>query len=146
MKLYIGNKNYSSWSMRPWLVLKHFQLPFEEVIVPFDDFHQDQAFKMTMSSIGPTAKVPALVDGHLYVWDSLAICEYLRERYPEQNLWLSDVLERARARSLCAEMHSGFTDLRRLCGPTFSVADAFFAPVVMRFVTYGLAVSDQAQQ
>lgn len=110
-------------------------------MVPFDDFHQEQAFKMTMSSISPTAKVPDLVDRNLYVWDSLAICEYLGERYPEQSLWLSDVLERARARSLCAD-----TDLRRLCGPTFSVADAFFAPVVMRFVTYGLAVSDQAQQ
>ena len=86
MKVYIGDKNYWSWSMRPWLVLRHFQLAFDELMLPFDDFHQDQAFKMTISSIGPTVQVPALLDRHLYVWDSLAIREYSAERYPEQNL------------------------------------------------------------
>ena len=83
--------------MRPWSVLQHFQLAFDELMLPFDDFHQDQAFKMTMSSIGPTAQVPALLEGHMYVWDSLAIREYLAERYLEQNLWPSDVFDRARA-------------------------------------------------
>lgn len=189
MELYIGNRNYSSWSMRPWLVLEHFQIPFQEVLVPFDDFRADQAFKATISTVSPTAKVPTLLNDNMRIWDSLAICEYLAELYPDKALWPADLELRTKARSICAEMHSGFPNLRTLCGmnieadlaevgerhwaeheklrlevnrieciwasrnskhgflcgDTFSIADAFYAPVVMRFISYQLPVSTQAQ-
>lgn len=188
-ELYIGNKNYSSWSMRPWLVLKHFHIPFEEHLVAFDDFQIDHEFKQTMLKVSPTGKVPTLKHDDLVVWDSLAICEYLVEQFPHLNLWPIGLAQRAQARAICAEMHSSFQTLRTLCGMNieadlaeigkkhwleqpqlqidvhriegiwasrpqlakflfgneFTIADAFFAPVVMRFLNYQLPVSENAQ-
>ncbi len=186
-KLYLGNKNYSSWSMRPWVLMRQAGIPFEEVLVRFDSFEADSQFKRTVSAVTPTAKVPVLVDGDLVVWDTLAMTEYLAERLPGLKLWPTDASARARARSVCAEMHSGFGNLRTACpmnieaslaqvgalawrdkpgvradvarlenmwaallaehgGPmlfgAFSAADAFFAPVCMRFRTYALPVSE----
>ncbi len=115
LKLYIGNKNYSSWSMRPWVLLKQAGIPFEEVMVRFDSMNPDSVFKQTMARITPTALVPVLVDGETVVWDTLAISEYLAESFPELNLWPADKALRARARSVCAEMHSGFSALRSAC-------------------------------
>ena len=183
MQLYIGNKNYSSWSMRPWVLMREFGIAFDEVMVRFDGFDASSKFKQTMAGVSPVAKVPVLVDGDLVVWDTLAIAEYLAERHPA--LWPSDAKARARARSLCAEMHSGFGGLRSACpqnieahlpevgakvlaeqanvrfdlarlqamwtealqrsgGPflfgAYSVADAYFAPVVGRLRTYALPV------
>lgn len=116
MKLYIGNKNYSSWSMRPWVLMKQAGIAFEEVMVRFDSFAADSQFKTTVSAVSPVQKVPVLVDGELVVWDTLAIAEYLAERFPDKQLWPKDVHARARARSVCAEMHSGFGALRSHCG------------------------------
>jgi glutathione S-transferase len=114
-KLLIGNKNYSSWSMRPWVLLTQAGIPFEEVMVRFDSFNAGSAFKTTLSSVTPTGKVPALVDGDTVVWDTLAIAEYVAEQNPGKNLWPADRKVRATARSVCAEMHSGFTGLRGNC-------------------------------
>ena len=115
LKLYIGNKNYSSWSMRPWVLLKQAGIAFEEVMVRFDSFEADSAFKSTLAGISPTGKVPLLVDGDLAIWDTLAIAEYVAEQFPDKQLWPADKAARARARSICAEMHSGFTGLRGNC-------------------------------
>ena len=115
LQLYIGNKNYSSWSMRPWVLLRQAGIPFEEVLARFDSFDPDSKFKATIAGISPTGKVPVLVDGDLTIWDTLAIAEYLAETYPEKSLWPQDKAARARARSVCAEMHSGFTALRGAC-------------------------------
>jgi glutathione S-transferase len=187
LKLYIGNKNYSSWSMRPWVLLTQAGIPFEEVMVRFDSFNANSAFKNTMANVSPTGKVPALVDtsvsGDLKIWDTLAIAEYAAEQFPDKKLWPKDKAARAIARSVCAEMHAGFTGLRSNCamnieaslpeigqlvwrdkpavqadvqrivelwsgllekhgGPMlfgeFSAADAYFAPICMRFNTYQL--------
>ena len=189
MQLYIANKNYSSWSLRPWLVLKAFHLPFEEIQINFPTERGQGNFKQQVLAVNSNGKVPALLHDGLLVWDSLAICEYLAEQFPEQALWPRNAQQRAWARSICAEMHSGFTDLRSLCGmniranlaevgaklwqehaglrqdvarieqiwatrPTvggflcgeFSIADAFYAPVVTRFMTYALPVSAESQQ
>ena len=185
MQLYIGNKNYSSWSMRPWVLLKQAGIAFDEVVIRFDAFTPESQFKTELARISPAGRVPVLVDGDLTVWDTLAIAEYLAEQFPEKQLWPKDVKARARARSVCAEMHSGFgavrnhfpmnieaelpevgarvlaeqaavrTDLERLFemwsallaahgGPllfgAFTIADAYFAPVVMRLKTYGIAL------
>ncbi len=187
MKLYIGNKNYSSWSMRPWVLLTQADIPFEEIMVRFDAFTPDSQFKAALKAVSPTGKVPVLVDDDLVVWDTLAIAEYLAERFPECELWPHDQADRARARSTCAEMHSGFTALRGACpmnieahlpeagaliwrdnpgvradvnrlvalwresleksgGPllfgNFSVADAYFAPVCTRLLTYALPLPE----
>jgi glutathione S-transferase len=115
LKLYIGNKNYSSWSMRPWVLLQQSGIAFQEVMVRFDSFEADSNFKKTLQDATPTGKVPLLVDGNLAVWDTLAIAEYLAEQFPEKHLWPADKAARARARSICAEMHSGFTALRGNC-------------------------------
>ena len=115
LKLYIGNKNYSSWSMRPWVLLKQAGIVFEEVRVRFDSFDAQSEFKRTIGAVSPTAKVPVLVDGDLVVWDTLAIAEYVAETHPDKKLWPTDTKARARARSVCAEMHSGFTALRSHC-------------------------------
>ena len=115
LQLYIGNKNYSSWSMRPWVLLRQAGIPFEEVLARFDSFDPDSQFKATIAGISPTGKVPVLVDGDLAIWDTLAIAEYLAETYLEKHLWPQDKAARARARSVCAEMHSGFTALRGAC-------------------------------
>ena len=185
MQLYIGNKNYSSWSMRPWVLLKQAGIPFDEVKLRFDAFSPESKFKTELARISPAGRVPVLVDGDLAVWDTLAIVEYVAERFPEKKLWPQDAKARARARSVCAEMHSGFgalrshfpmnieaalpevgarllaeqagvrDDLARLVGMwsalleasggpmllgAFGIADAFFAPVVMRLNTYRLPV------
>lgn len=104
--LVIGNRNYSSWSMRPWLLLRHFGIPFEERYVPlYQDGHREK-----IAPLSPSGRVPCLIDGQLAIWDSLAICEYLAERHP--GLWPADSAARAVARSACSEMHSGFTALR----------------------------------
>jgi glutathione S-transferase len=182
MKLIVANKNYSSWSMRPWLLLKHFGIPFEEVTVWLNQ--PDTTEQILKYS--PTGRVPALVDdaGHV-VWDSLAIAETLAERFPQHALWPKDSVARAHARAVSAEMHSGFGDIRqampmnikihrpeigknadiqgsvsrldalwRECleksgGPflfgDFTIADAMYAPVVMRFASYEPAgLSQQA--
>jgi len=185
LKLAIGNKNYSSWSMRPWVLLRHFGIPFDEVMVRFDSFEPGSAFKQAVGQLSPVGKVPVLVHGDLVVWDTLAIAEYVAEKFPDKQLWPQDANARARARSVCAEMHSGFGALRSACpmnieaslpavgalalrdqpavrtdlarlvamwselltqhgGPMlfgpFSIADAYFAPVVMRIRTYALPV------
>jgi glutathione S-transferase len=115
-QLFIGNKNYSSWSMRPWVLLKQAGIAFEEVYVRFDSFAADSTFKKTIQSVNPAGKVPALVDGDLTVWDTLAIAEYVAEQHPDKQLWPTNRKARAHARSVCAEMHSGFTALRSNCG------------------------------
>lgn len=173
MKLVIANKNYSSWSMRPWLLVKHFGIPFEEIMVwLYRSDTRDSILKYS-----PSGRVPALVDdeGHV-IWDSLAIAETLADRFPQHALWPADPVLRALARSVSAEMHSGFADIReampmnikmrrpdigqrpqlqasvaridalwREClaksgGPflfgEFCIADAMYAPVVMRFTSY----------
>jgi glutathione S-transferase len=185
MKLYIGNKNYSSWSMRPWVLLTHAGIAFEEVKLRFDSMDKGSQFKNAAEAISPVGKVPVLVDGELTVWDTLAIAEYVAEQFPEKKLWPEDTKARARARSIVAEMHSGFTALRSACmmnieaslsevgalvlrdkpavaadvarieamwkellaehggphlfGSRFTIADAFYAPVCMRFKTYALS-------
>ncbi|WP_106754934.1 glutathione S-transferase family protein [Pannonibacter carbonis] len=108
MRLFIGNKNYSSWSLRPWLLLRELGIPFEEQLVPFGS----DAWK-SVTDLSPTGKVPCLVDGEIIVWDSLAISEYLAESYPA--VWPDDREARAFARSIAAEMHSGFQALRSMC-------------------------------
>ena len=187
LKLYIGNKNYSSWSMRPWVLMTQAGIPFEEVRLRFDGFAPDSQFKRQIGAVNPAGKVPLLLDGTLAVWDSLAIAEDLAEAYPVLYLWPRGAPERARARSVCAEMHSGFGALRSACGMNiearlpevgailwrdhagvradvarivqiwqsllaehggpmlfgrFGIADAFYAPVVMRLKTFGLPVPD----
>ncbi len=116
LQLYIGNKNYSSWSMRPWVLLRQAGIAFEEVPVRFDSFDANSQFKRQLKAVTPVAKVPVLVDGDITVWDSLAIAEYLAEQYPDKHLWPQDKAARARARSVVAEMHSGFGALRSHCG------------------------------
>ena len=189
MKLYIGNKNYSSWSMRPWVMLKNAGIAFEEVKVHFDSFAAGSKFRGVMDQVSPVGKVPVLIDGDLAVWDTLAIAEYAAETFPEKQLWPTDRAERARARSVCAEMHSGFANLRGACmmnieaslpdagalalrdkpavvadvrrieamwgellskhggpylfGSRFTIADAYYAPVCMRFKTYALSNKPQ---
>ncbi|MEZ5704620.1 MAG: glutathione S-transferase family protein [Burkholderiaceae bacterium] len=115
LKLYIGNKNYSSWSMRPWVLLKQAGIPFEEVMLRFDSFGADSKFKKSLQGVNPVGKVPVLEDDGFTVWDTLAIAEYLAERFPEKALWPTDAQARARARSVCAELHSGFGALRGHC-------------------------------
>jgi len=187
IQLYIGNKNYSSWSMRPWVLMRQVDIDFQEVMVRFDAFTPDSRFKQVVSPLNPVGKVPVLVHEGLVVWDTLAIAEYVAELFPQKTLWPLDRAARARARSVCAEMHSGFSGLRSACpmnieahlpdvgalalrdnaavradlhrivsmwsgllaehgGPMlfghFSVADAYFAPVVMRLITYALPVPE----
>jgi glutathione S-transferase len=185
LQLHIGNKNYSSWSMRPWVLMRQAGIDFEEVMIRFDGFDAGSQFKQQAGALGPTGKVPVLVHDGLAVWDTLAIAEYLAELFPERQLWPRERAARARARSVCAEMHSGFGALRNACpmniearlpeagalalrdqpavrvdlarivgmwsellrehgGPLlfggFSIADAYYAPVVMRLRTYELPV------
>ncbi|WP_374406506.1 glutathione S-transferase family protein [Hydrogenophaga sp.] len=115
LQLYIGNKNYSSWSMRPWVLMTQAGIAFEEIMVRFDAFDAQSTFKTTVTAVNPVGKVPVLVDDGFAVWDTLAIAEYLAERFPEKALWPADPQARARARSVCAEMHSGFGALRSHC-------------------------------
>lgn len=113
LKLVIGNKNYSSWSMRPWLAMRAGGISFEEIFIPL--YTGDVDKKRILSFTG-SGKVPALIDGELTVWDSLAIIEYLAERFPEAGLWPQDCAHRAHARAISAEMHAGFLPLRNECG------------------------------
>jgi len=115
LQLYIGNKNYSSWSMRPWVLLTQAGIAFEEVMVRFDAFSPDSQFKQRLGPVSPSGKVPVLVDDGFAIWDTLAIAEYLAEKFPQHPLWPADAKARARARSVSAEMHSGFTGLRGAC-------------------------------
>ena len=178
LTLIIGNKNYSSWSMRPWVAMTAFGIPFQEVRVLLDQ--RDTATKIAAYSA--CGRVPVLLAGEMTIWDSLAICEYLAEQFPDKHLWPQDVAARAMARCVCAEMHSGFTGLRtdmsmnikatlpgrgrtaaaqadigriseiweeclsrfghhQFLFGDFSIADAYFAPVVMRFRTYGVSLA-----
>ncbi|MEL7314020.1 MAG: glutathione S-transferase family protein [Cyanobacteria bacterium J06559_3] len=184
LKLVIGNKNYSSWSLRAWLYLKESLLPFEEVrLSMFTDQWKQEIYKYT-----PAGRVPVLLDDGITVWDSLAIMEYVREQYPGSVGWPSDRDCSAHMRSIAAEMHSGFLAIReelpqniRMCqrrsrddfssaaqtqiervetlwrdcyerygGPwlcrEFSIADVMYAPVALRFVTYGIQLMPVAQQ
>jgi glutathione S-transferase len=180
--LYVGNKNYSSWSLRPYLMLAATGAPFRDQVIRL----REPGTKAEILKINPAGKVPALHHGDLIVWDSLAIGEYLHELFPAAGLWPDDRATRARARSVSAEMHSGFPALReampmniraslprrgrtpealtdvvrvlqiwRECraraegGPflfgRFTIADAMFAPVTTRFVTYGVDLDDVCQ-
>ena len=113
LTLVIGNKNYSSWSMRPWLALKTANIAFDEISIPL---YTGEADKQRILAFTRSGKVPVLVDGDVTVWDSLAIIEYAAERFPETRLWPEDRARRAHARSVSAEMHSGFAPLRNECG------------------------------
>ena len=180
-------KKYSSWSMRAWLVCRHFDIEFTEHLVQLDGL-ADGIFKQTIQSMNPVGKVPTLVIDDFSIWDSFAICEFLAEQFPQKLLWPQDTLERARARSVCAEMNSGFSALRSYCPMSigadlkelgqqlwqqhadlrndlqrveqiwelheqtgdflfgkFSIADAFFAPIVMRVISYGLPTNQKSQ-
>src|SRR3954469_615232 len=114
LKLVIGNKNYSSWSMRPWLALRANNIPFEEVIIPL--YTDDPADKARIVSFSSAGNAPALVDGDVTAWDSLSIIEYLAENFPPAKLLPHGRPARAHARSISAEMHSGFMALRNECG------------------------------
>ena len=184
LELVIGNKNYSSWSSRPWLLMTEYKLPFNEIKLALDT----PEFYQRIASYSPTARVPVLRDGDEIIWDSLAICEVINERYLDGKAWPKDLVARAAARSASAEMHSGFTALRSqlpmnchrksndyrwkedadrdilriqtlwndlrsrfgaggefLCGE-FGIVDAMFAPVCVRFKTYGVALDEHAFQ
>ena len=112
LTLVIGNKSYSSWSMRPWMLLEGFGIPFAEVVIPlYVDGSKEQILRYT-----PSGKVPVLIDGDTHVWDSLSICEYVAEKFPDRAIWPKDGKARALARSMSAEMHSSFQALRQQCG------------------------------
>ena len=115
LQLYIGNKNYSSWSLRPWLLMKHTGIPFEEKMLRLEG-EDDSPFKKTLLAIAPSGRVPLLVDDGFAIWDSMAIAEFLAERFADKHLWPADARARTRARSICAEMHSGFAELRSTFG------------------------------
>lgn len=176
--LIIGNKNYSSWSLRPWLVLKHLDMAFDEIVVPL---YREET-RDTLLSYSPSSKVPVLKHEGRTVWESLAICDYLSDIFPDRQLWPDDLDARAYARSISAEMHAGFQSLRqnmpmncRASRPgygrtpdvdrdierivniwtecrerfgaegdflfgRFGIADAMYAPVVTRFITYGVVL------
>lgn len=129
MKLYIGNKNYSSWSMRSGVLLAAFGIPFEEVKLRFD-FSEGSDWHRVITQVSPTRRVPVLVeDDGFTVWDTLAIAEYVADRHPEHAIWPRDAKARAHARSLCAEMHAGFGRLRTACPMNI---EAFFLDVGQR--------------
>jgi len=112
LKIVIGNKKYSSWSLRGWLALKHTGEPFEEILVPLDQ----PSTREQLLRHSPSGRVPVLMDGDTVLWDSLAICEYLSERFPQRRMWPEGRKARALARSISAEMHAGFQNLRNdLC-------------------------------
>lgn len=187
-QLFIGNKNYSTWSMRPWILLKQLGIPFQEHLIQFDSFEPNSQFKTEILKLNSTGKVPTLMHDDLIIWDSLAICEYIAEQNPEKNVLPQDRKQRARARCISAEMHSSFQSLRNLCPMNveadlsqigkqlwadheqlrndvaridqiwserpseeqflcgeFSLADAFYAPVAMRFECYKLPISASSQ-
>ena len=132
LKLYVGNKNYSSWSMRPWVLLKQAQIPFETVMVRFDSFDAGSAFKHAIGQVSPAGRVPVLTDGELAIWDTLAVAEYVAEKFPEKHLWPAAAALRAQARSVCAEMHSGFSALRSACPMNIEASLAEIGRLVWR--------------
>lgn len=107
--LIIGNKNYSSWSLRPWILMKYFKIPFEELLVPLYEGN----YKSELVKYAPNEKVPILIDGDVKVWESLSICEYVAERFPNERMWPQKIEHRAWARSVAQEMHAGFSHLRK---------------------------------
>jgi glutathione S-transferase len=111
LKLIIGNKNYSSWSFRPWIAMKAVGIPFDEEVISLDA----PDFKARLNAVSGTGKVPTLIDGDIQVWESLAILEYLAEKFPAAKLWPGDPAARALARAISSEMHAGFTPLRKAC-------------------------------
>ncbi len=111
MHLVIANKNYSSWSFRPWIAMKVAGIPFDETVISL----AAPDFKTRVGQLSGTGKVPVLIDGDLHVWESLAIVEYLAEKFPHAGLWPADAAARAQARALASEMHAGFLPLRRAC-------------------------------
>jgi glutathione S-transferase len=111
LKIVLGNKKYSSWSLRPWLVLRLTGAPFEEVVVGLDMPETAENIR----KYSPSGRVPALIDGKLTIWESLAICEYLAEKFPQADLWPKEPGARALARSISSEMHAGFSSLRNDC-------------------------------
>ena len=111
----IGNKNYSSWSMRPWVLMRELGIAFDEVALRFD-FNEGSAFRQAVARVSPARRVPVLVDDGFAVWDTLAIAEYLHEKFPDAGVWPGGQRARARARCLSAEMHAGFGALRQNCG------------------------------
>jgi glutathione S-transferase len=115
LKLVIANKAYSSWSLRPWILLAHFKIPFEEVVIPLD---QPETRKRILAH-APTGKCPSLLDGPISVWESLAIIEYVAEKYPDKAIWPKAKAARAHARTLSSEMHAGFQALRQHCPTNF---------------------------
>lgn len=119
MKLIIGNKRYSSWSLRPWVLMKHFNIPFEEILIKLDMPDTTANIK----KYNPTGKVPALNDNDFLIWESAAIMEYLNERYPEKNMYPKDLKARAVARALSMEMHAGFGKMRELL--SFNIRNNF---------------------
>jgi len=115
MKLVIGNKNYSSWSLRPWIAMKALGIPFEEILIPFGAPIGNPDFKAKLAPYTPAGRVPVLVDGGTRVWETLAILEYLAEKCPDQQFWPADAQARAQARAVASEMHAGFSALRAEC-------------------------------
>jgi glutathione S-transferase len=115
MQLIIANKNYSSWSFRPWIAMKAFGIPFEEVLVPFGTPLGNPDFKARLAAYTPAGLVPVLIDGDIHVWETLAILEYLAESFSEKHLWPAEKTARAKARALASEMHAGFSALRGEC-------------------------------
>ena len=130
LTLLIGNKNYSSWSLRPWIAMKVAGIPFSETLVPLDTAE----FKSRVGAVSGSGKVPVLIDGDVHVWESLAILEYLAEKFPAAVLWPADAAARAHARAIAAEMHAGFLPLRRHCPMNF------WRPVSKRDLTPEAAV------
>jgi glutathione S-transferase len=115
LKLILANKAYSSWSLRPWILLAQLKIPFEEVVIPMNQ----PETRATMLKYAPTGKCPSLQDGKIAVWESLATIEYIAEAYPEKPVWPKGKAARAHARSLASEMHAGFTALRQACPTNF---------------------------
>jgi glutathione S-transferase len=115
LTLVIGNKNYSSWSFRPWIALKQAGIAFDEKVISLDA----PEFKPTLLKVSPVGKVPVLIDGDIHVWESLAILEYLAEKFPAAKLWPADFSARAHARTIATEMHAGFVPLRKHCPMNF---------------------------
>jgi glutathione S-transferase len=115
MQLVIANKNYSSWSLRPWIAMKATGIAFEEILIPFGSPIGNPDFKQRLSAYTPAGMVPVLIDGAIHVWETLAILEYLAETFPDRHLWPADSKARAMARAVAAEMHAGFAALRGEC-------------------------------
>lgn len=176
MTLVIGNKNYSTWSLRPWLLMSAYNLKFNE---QHESLREDN-LSSRLAVHSPSARVPVVIDDKTVVWDSLAICEYINDVYLQGVAWPNDARERARARAITCEMHAGFNalrnalpmnirakrsvdideavkkDIKRIDAiwsaqhesgwlfENFGIADCFYAPVALRFVTYGVELSKEA--